>query len=157
MINEFIINKMGELVTKFTNAKASYGYDKIAGMHLIKVLPEEVNKKDEFYDWLNDFYVESINKYPDEDITVFSEDDILSIENPVYEIEGKFYEEFCTAMVNMKDIVQTTINVDSSYTFVFDGLNADPINIDEEIDYLHNDINECQSSNPDEFIYSLAA
>lgn len=157
MIRDYIIGKMSELVNKFTNAKVSYGYDAMADTHLIKVVPEEVSKKDVFYDWLNEFYLESIKNYPDEDITVFSEDEILNVENLVYEIEGEFYEEFNNAKVNLNDIIQTSINVDTSYTFVFDGLNAAPVHIDEKIDYVHNYINECQSSNSDELIYSLAA
>ena len=102
-------------------------------------------------------YPESIKNYPDEDITVFFEDAIVNVENTVYEIEGEFYEEFNSAKVNLNDIIQTSINVDTSYTFVFDGLNAAPIHIDEKIDYVNNYINECQSSNSDELIYSLAA
>lgn len=157
MIRDYIIEKMSVLVSKFTNSKVSYGYDPMADMHLIKVVPEEVSKKDEFNDWLNDFYLESIKNYPDEDITVFSEDEILNVENPVYEIEGEFYEGRNSSTVTMNDLLQTSLNVDTSFTFVFDGINADPIRIDKEIDYLHNDINECQSSNSDELIYSLAA
>lgn len=160
MIRDYIKQKVSELVSKFTNAKVSYEYDNMADMHLIEVKPEDVYSSEEFCEWLNDFYIDSISSYPTEDITVFSEDEVLKVENPLFVFEGELYEKYNYAISDVKDNViyaTSSLNVDDSFSYLFEDINAVAVNIDENINYMSSGIDICLPTDIGEGIYSLAA
>ena len=160
MIREYNKKKIRELVNRFSNAKVCYEYDNIADMHLIEVKPEEVYDSEEFCDWLNDFYIESINLYPTEDITIFSEDEILKVENPQFVVEGELYENYNFATSEIKNNIKysnSSLNVDDLFSCMFEDINAGLVYIEGETKYKSNGIDVSQSTDIDEGIYSLAA
>lgn len=160
MIRDYITQKISELVGIFTNAKVSYEYDNMADMHLVEVKPEEVYNSTEFCDWLNDFYIESINAYPSEDITIFSEDEILKIANPQFVAEGQLYENYNFAQSDLKNNYKyssSTLFVDDLFSCMFEDINAGFVHIDGETEYISSGIDVSQSTDIDDGIYSLAA
>ena len=107
---EFIINHLKDFTEEFRSAKVRYGYDTMAQMHVVEIVPQSVFDSQDFLDWECDMYDKFVQEYPGEVIGFLSEDALVGIEKVDFEYEGSLYGTFtinpstvfAVPMVNVK-------------------------------------------------------
>jgi hypothetical protein len=90
-IAEYITGTMANFVKEFPDTKLNYGFDKMANVHIIEVLPLSFYHSDAFKLWLWDFGPKSIELFPTEDIGFISEDAAVPLEKVDFSVTGVRY------------------------------------------------------------------
>ncbi len=91
-VKDYIIEKLNELVTLFPLIKVSYQIDDCANSNYIKVEPkEEFNINPDYRKFETNFIIEFISQFPYDEVVFVSDDSLIEVQNPVYEVEGKLF------------------------------------------------------------------
>ncbi|MBD0403201.1 hypothetical protein [Flammeovirga sp. EKP202] len=91
---EYIEKKISNLVTNFPQLKVSYEIDSYSSSNYIKVLPGKSFYNDKDYQkFETEFIMEFIERYPNEEIVFVSDNCLIDVSNPIYLVEGDFYEQ----------------------------------------------------------------
>lgn len=89
---EFLKNALTELVALFPKIRVRYEFDAKADVHCIEVTPNHVHQFDDnFKTWESNFILTFINLYKDQNLYFFSDDAIIGITKPTFELTGKQY------------------------------------------------------------------
>jgi hypothetical protein len=87
--------RLRELVGQLPNLQCRYEYDEPAGLHLVEVLPLAAYKLDERYLALEEVITfEFIEAFPFENIAIVSEDSLVGVSNPIFEVGGTQHDMF---------------------------------------------------------------
>ncbi len=110
---EFIISHLKDFTEEFRSAKVRYGYDTMAQMHIIVILPQSVFDSKDFLDWECDMYDKFVHDYPGEVIGFLSEDALVGIETFDFEFEGSLYDSFTTNPSSVFAVPMVSVKVSS--------------------------------------------
>ncbi len=103
---DFVKSKLKELVKTIQYIKCIYEFDEFDSTHYIKILPKQFYENDELYilkeeEIINNF----IEIYPSEGIVFITENDVIDINNAIFEIKGMLYDIFNKSLIyNFADI-----------------------------------------------------
>lgn len=113
-VKEYIINHLNNFIEVFNNAKVRYGYDTLAQLHIIEVLPQSVFDSKEFLDWECDMFDKFVLEYPGEEIGFISEDALVGIDKVDFESEGVLYSAITTNPATVFNTPVVNIEVSNS-------------------------------------------
>lgn len=114
-IKDYIIEKINDLVVIFPFLKVSYQIDNYSKSNYIKVLPKESFNNDEDYQkHETNLIIDFITNYPEEEIVFVSEDCLIEVTEPIYETEGKSFNQN-TFTIN-SDIWSNNFDIDFKLT-----------------------------------------
>lgn len=86
---EYILNKLENLTNKFPQVRVRYEYDKMADVHVIEVVPNDVYHLDNTYiAWESEVVDNFIDLFPTQNICFISDDALVGIRNAEYIFEG---------------------------------------------------------------------
>ncbi len=90
--NNYIIQKIDDLVRAFPELKIRYEFDSFSDSHIIEVLPaKEYKDNTKYAKYETQLMFDFISEYPLEEIVFITEEDLVEIENPIYVKEGTLY------------------------------------------------------------------
>lgn len=113
---DHIIKKLNELVRLFPSIKVSYEIDENSNSHYVKVLPlKEFDTNDEYHKFETNFILSFIEQFPYEEIVFVSENSLIEVLNPIFEIEGNLFRKNILAWND--DIWSNNLKTDSNLTF----------------------------------------
>ncbi len=81
-IQEFIINWINEIASKFEGISMKYAIEKFTNFHIIEISPDFIESSEEFSKEALDFEFDFFDKFPNEDLLICEE----SIENDMSNI-----------------------------------------------------------------------
>ncbi len=88
-VKDYIINQVNELSICFPTIKVSYYIDEFSNSNYIKILPSnEYDTNENYQKFETDFIINFIDKFPYEEIVFISENSLINLSEPLYEIEG---------------------------------------------------------------------
>jgi hypothetical protein len=90
-ISEHIKIMMAKFVEEFPEARVNYGYDKMANVHVIEILPLALYKSKAFKDWQWNSCEEFLTLYPSDEIGFISEDAVVPLEKVDFSVQGTQY------------------------------------------------------------------
>ncbi len=139
--NDFLKNKIDELVSKFPEIKCSYEFDTLDSSYLVKIEPKESIKKVKEF-WFKEIKIINyfIKNYPSEGLIVITNNEIFDVKNPIYTKVGKFHnllKSVSTENFDIKLHVSTMNNLLSDIT-----LNPNIKNIDKITSNINSNISE---------------
>ncbi len=86
---EFIKKELHNIHNLLPFVKMKYEYDTISLTHIVEVTPLSVYKDDKRYEDLELKLMDAfIDHYPDEDILFVSEESLIRVENPIFELNS---------------------------------------------------------------------
>jgi hypothetical protein len=89
----YIKNQLNRLIEEFPQLKISYEFDEIDNSHIIEVLPsKEYNENIHYSKSETEIIIDFISKYPYEEIVFITENSLIKISKPFYEIIGYYYD-----------------------------------------------------------------
>jgi len=92
---DFIKNEIEKFVQIFPMTRVRYEHDKMAKVHVIEVVPNEIyNSNDDYAQWESDLFDRFILQYPYENICFVSDDAIVGIENVDFVLCGSLFTEY---------------------------------------------------------------
>ncbi|MBE7661511.1 hypothetical protein [Tenacibaculum finnmarkense] len=92
-IKKHIIKKINDLVIAFPFMKVSYEVDSYSSSNYIKVLPSDSFYNDKGYQkFETELIMEFIGKFPNDEVVFVSDNCLIDVVNPIYEIEGELYK-----------------------------------------------------------------
>ena len=101
----FIINRIRELVAKFSEAKVRYVQDSFSGSHIVEILPKELYFNNSSYGkYEANCIFDFINNFPDDEIVCVTEGSVFGFDNPIYEEKGKSYNECTQDYIKIDDL-----------------------------------------------------
>lgn len=90
----YILSKLKEVIKIVSSIKILYKYDSFSKEHLIKVFPSlEYNKNEKYQEIEGEIIFDFINKYPNDSLVFFTEDDWIDIVKPDEIFQGLNYKE----------------------------------------------------------------
>lgn len=103
----FVHEELKQFVKRFAATCVRYEYDPHALVHMVEVLPSKVYHTDkEYIAWENDIYNRFVNKFPCENICFISEDSLVKVKQPDFELFGD--EFFYTSKEKSRTIYKLT-------------------------------------------------
>jgi hypothetical protein len=90
-ISKHIKIMIAKFVEEFPEAKVNYGYDQMANVHVIEILPLALYKSKAFKDWQWDSCEELLTLYPSDEIGFISEDAVVPLEKVDFSVQGAKY------------------------------------------------------------------
>lgn len=131
---EYIKKKLQFLHDKFNNLNIGYQYKSFLNTHVIDVRPKDVFENDESYALLQLSIEDEFEElFPQEEIVFVSEDSLISINNPIFEIKSVEVVD-----INVEDFA--ILESDQIYYDDFINIEMDeesiPYDSFEDIDYV---------------------
>ncbi|WP_333696548.1 hypothetical protein [Flavobacterium sp.] len=91
-VKDYIIEKINDLVSVFPSLKVSYQIDNYSNSNYIKVIPKKDFESNlEYQKFETELIIEFIEKYPFDEIVFVTDDCLIDIDKPIYEIEGSLF------------------------------------------------------------------
>ena len=111
----FVHEELKQFVKRFAATCVRYEYDPHALVHMVEVLPGKVYHTDQAYiAWEDDIYNRFIKRFPCESICFISEDSLVRVERPDFELFGD--EFFYTSKEKSRTIYKLTAVQNTSNT-----------------------------------------
>lgn len=89
---EYVRKSLEILIGKFPHVRVRYEHDRMAEVHVIEVVPNEVYRLDDAYiQWEEKTTDEFIDLFPTQNICFISDDALVGIRNAEYVLEGLTY------------------------------------------------------------------
>ena len=93
-VKDYIIDRINDLVSAFPCFKVSYQIDNYSNSNYIKVIPKEDFESNlEYQKFETELIIDFIEKYPFDEIVFVTDDSLIDIEEPIYEIEGSLFSQ----------------------------------------------------------------
>ncbi|MDD3723156.1 MAG: hypothetical protein PHW92_11865 [Lutibacter sp.] len=130
IIKDYIIGKINDLVTAFPFLKVSYQIDSYSNSNYLKVIPKDYFDSNlEYQKYETELIIDFITKYPFDEIVFISDDSLIEVTEPIYEIEGKSF--------NKNDLFWNTESWSNNYELDFNlTLNKSIVEIAENYNSL---------------------
>ena len=91
--SEYLINKLTNLVNSFPTIKCAYEFDSFDNTHTVEISPSEFyNNNQTFYKLSSEIDKEFISKFPFEGLYFIDSNDLIPIQNIMFEVKGRDYE-----------------------------------------------------------------
>ena len=129
-IQEFIINWINEIASKFEGISMKYAIEKFTNFHIIEISPDSIESSEEFSKEALDFEFDFFDKFPNEDLLICEE----SIEN------------------DMSNIIYSKKNLKSHNHEHLVSIVLKPINY---LDFTNENIDDIYSFNPNDDIWDI--
>ena len=84
-IQEFIINWINEIASKFEDINIKYSIDKVTNFHIIEISPDSIESSEEFSKEALDFEFDFFDKFPNEDLLICGESIENDMSNVIFE------------------------------------------------------------------------
>lgn len=122
---DFIKSELKSFILLFPQTKVRYEFDKDISTHYIEVVPNEVYHLDENYiKWENDFYINFIDKYNDQNICFITDCSVIGIDKVDFTLIGIKYNPKFSINHNCKIIIDDNITINvSNFTQNLMGIN----------------------------------
>lgn len=92
IFKDYIRKRLSEFLNVFKAAKVVFDSDSHAHVHTVDILPHSLLERDDVFDWLDSFIMESIDVFPNELICIKNKNSIIPYSGQGIEIEGLEYE-----------------------------------------------------------------
>lgn len=94
IFKDYIRKKLSEFLNTFKAAKVVFDSDFRAHVHTLDILPHSLLERDDVFDWLDSFIMESIDVFPNELVCIKNQDSIIPYSGQGIVIEGLEYKPF---------------------------------------------------------------
>ena len=84
-IQEFIINWINEIASKFEGISMKYAIEKFTNFHIIEISPDSIESSEEFSEEALDFEFDFFDKFPNEDLLICEESIENDMSNVIFE------------------------------------------------------------------------
>jgi hypothetical protein len=110
----YLESKVNELVVKFPEVRVRYDYHLLSSTHTLEIVPNELYNFNEAYKiWEEDLLFEFIDLFPDESISIVTDDSLLGLEKFEVEFVGASYNKVPTTAISCDSLFYQTTNFET--------------------------------------------
>ncbi|MBQ5984106.1 MAG: hypothetical protein IJL56_03930 [Bacteroidales bacterium] len=91
-LNDYIRKNLCRFLDKFKTARVVLDCDYRAHVHTVDILPHELLERNDVFEWIDTFIMDSIEKYPKELVCIKSPDSIIPYGGQGFILDGLEYK-----------------------------------------------------------------